>query len=131
MTIWIPYLCLGRGLNDRLHWAVRAKHTKRERGQVIWAFMQYELGGGKLPAQPYDVRLVRVYSARERLMDDDNWVGACKGARDQIAAQLGVNDGDREAIRFQYEQERGTKSGVRIEIAQRYISTITPHSSTG
>lgn len=118
VNIWIPRLTLGRGLNDRLHWAVRAKHTKHERGAVVWAFAQERLRGRAMPNGPYEVRLVRVYSGRERMMDDDNWVAACKGCRDQVAAELHVNDGDRSQIRFQYDQEPGQVSGVRIEITR-------------
>lgn len=121
VVIWCPLLVVGRGLNDRLHWAVRARINKRERGQVIWCFAQHGLRGGKLPAGPYDVRLVRVYSGRERELDDDNWVGAAKGTRDQVAAELKVNDGDRTAIRFSYSQEKGQRTGVRIEIHTRSV----------
>lgn len=118
-VIWVGNMLWGRGLNDRLHWATRAKYTKQERGQVAWAFDRHGLDGHRLPAAPYEVNLVRVYSGRERELDDDNWVGAAKGSRDQVALQLGVNDGDRQAVRFTYAQERGPRSGLRIEIRTR------------
>jgi hypothetical protein len=121
MIIWCPLLVVGRGLNDRLHWAVRARINKRERGQVAWHFCEHKLRGGALPKGPYEVRLVRVFSGRERLLDDDNWIGAAKGSRDQVADELGVNDGDRQAIRFTYNQEKGQRTGVRIEISTRFL----------
>lgn len=114
--IWIPLMTCGRGLNDRIHWSVRARITKRERGHVAWAVCEYKLKGGRIPAGPYAVRLARVYSGRERLWDDDNWVAGAKAVRDQIAAELNVNDGNRAAIKFTYDQEQGPRSGVRIEI---------------
>lgn len=114
--IWVPLMITGRGLNDRLHWAVRAKYTKKERGHIAWAFCEHRLRGGRLPQGPYSVRLVRVFTSPARIWDDDNWVGAAKGTRDQVADELGVNDGDRAAIRFSYEQEKGPRTGVRIEI---------------
>lgn len=116
VVIWCPLLVVGRGLNDRLHWAVRARINKRERGQVAMAFDWFKAKGGRLPPGPYEVRLVRVYSGREREMDDDNNISGFKGSRDQVAAELKVNDGDRSAIRFTYMQEKGEKTGVRIEI---------------
>jgi hypothetical protein len=122
-SIWVPYLFTGRGLNDRISWRVRAKLVKQERGHVIWALTRWAMDGHVLPVGPYEVRLVRVYSGRERELDDDNWVGAAKSVRDQVAVELHVNDGDRSAIRFSYAQEKGECSGVRIEISTRATTT--------
>ena len=66
-----------------------------------------------------DWHQLKALSHRERELDDDNWIGAAKGSRDQVALQLSVNDGDRAAIRFAYAQERGERSGLRIEIRTR------------
>jgi hypothetical protein len=118
ITIEVP-LRTGRGLNERVHWTTRAKHTKHERGAVIWAFVQHRLNGGSLPIGPYAVHLVRVFVPPMRFLDDDNWVGAAKGIRDQVAAELHVNDGDRAAVRFTYDQEPGPKAIVRVEIRTR------------
>lgn len=115
-VINIPLLVVGRGLNDRTHWATRAKHNKRERGAVCWAFARFGLDGGKLPEGPYQVTLIRVYSGRERELDDDNWIGAAKAVRDQVAAELHVNDGNKNQIRFTYAQEKGVQTAVRIEV---------------
>lgn len=118
-VIRVPLLVVGRGLNDRTHWATRAKHTKHERGAVIWAFLCFRREGGEMPAGPYEVLLTRVYSGREREYDDDNWIGAAKALRDQVASELHVNDGDRGAVRFTYSQEKGPRTEVRIEIRSR------------
>lgn len=119
-TILVPLLVVGRGLNDRLHWATKAKRAKNERGATCWAFARHRLDGGSLPAGPYEVRLIRVYSGRERELDDDNFVGAAKNVRDQVADELHVNDGDRQAVRFTYTQEKGPQTGIRIEIQTRW-----------
>ena len=56
---------------------------------------------------------------RRRILDDDNFVGACKHLRDAIAASLGIDDGD-PRLRWEYGQHetRGAE-GVAV--------TIQPH----
>jgi hypothetical protein len=61
---------------------------------------------------PVEVRLTRV---APRKLDDDNLASACKGVRDEVAAMLGVDDGDERLVRFSYGQERG-EWGARIAV---------------
>lgn len=106
----------GRGLNDRLHWAVRAGKVKRERAAVSLSWPR--ASGVKVrPSLPVDVHLVRLSPATRR-MDDDGVQGALKAVRDQVAAELGADDGDRTRLRFTYGQERGPW-GVRVSIRGR------------
>ena len=104
---------LGRGLNDHEHWTVRAKRVKRERNAVrlLWPRRA-------TIALPVVVLLTRI-SPGTRLMDaEDNLTGSLKAVRDQVAAQLGIDDGDRSAASWEYAQERGAW-GVRVEIRAR------------
>lgn len=53
---------------------------------------------------------------RRRVLDDDNFVGACKHLRDAIAASLGLDDGDKR-IRWEYSQhETHGREGVAVKI---------------
>lgn len=99
------------GLNAREHFAVRSKRVRKEREAVAWL-----LRGMKRPHVPCSVILTRI--APSQGVDDDNLVGALKGARDEIAQWLGVDDRHRNQVRYRYAQEnsgyRG-QWGVRIE----------------
>lgn len=104
------------GLNAREHWRVRHKRVKLEREVV--AFSWPRASGARIrPPLPVDVHLVRV-KAQGRLLDDDNLQGALKSVRDEVAAQLGVDDGDVAKVRFSYSQAKGAW-GVRISVLER------------
>lgn len=96
------------GMNAREHWQARARRVKGERQLVAW-----HLASVKKPAVPLVVTLTRI-APSNGLDPDDNLPSALKGARDEIAEWLGVNDRDRKTVRYEYEQERGPW-GVRIE----------------
>jgi hypothetical protein len=103
----------GGGLNARMHWAQRSRIVQLERKATALSFPWW----AKSTRPPVDVLLVRV-GPGTRPMDDDNLRGSLKGVRDEIAKQLGVDDGQRSLIRFDYGQERGVWS-VRVEIRPR------------
>ena len=79
---------------------------------------------GQRPAAPADAPqagsagrvVVCLVGHRRRLLDDDNFVGACKHLRDAIAASLGLDDGD-PRLRWEYGQHetRGAE-GVAVTI---------------
>ena len=96
------------GMNAREHWQARARRVKGERLLVAW-----HLASVKKPPVPLVVTLTRI-APSNGLDPDDNLPSALKGARDEIAEWLGVNDRDRKTVRYEYEQERGPW-GVRIE----------------
>lgn len=82
-----------------------AAHESAKRGQ--------ERGKGGVPLR-FRVLLVR---CSVRYCDDDNLAASCKAIRDQIAAELAINDGD-PAIEWEYEQVRTRGSVgcfIRIE----------------
>lgn len=74
-------------LNQRVHWAVRAKAAKAERDAVHWAWPRTET----LPPLPVLVTMTRVAPGE---LDNDNLAGALKSIRDGIASKLGVDDRD-------------------------------------
>ena len=86
---------------------------KAERNAIALGFPWWAREG---LSPPLWVRLTRV-SPGSRPMDDDGVVGAMKAVRDQVALELGVDDGQRHLVRFSYAQERGPW-GVIVEIKQ-------------
>jgi hypothetical protein len=95
------------GLNVREHWRARARRVKSERDTTAWMLRPAEK-----PALPCVVTLTRI--APSGGLDDDNLPGALKGVRDQIAAWIGVDDRERQIVRYRYAQRRG-KWGVGVE----------------
>ena len=110
MTFVIP-IRTKPGLNGREHWRARAARVKRERNAVRLCWPRRV----PPPALPVVVRLTRL-SPGTRPMDDDNLPGACKAIRDEVAAILGIDDGDRAAARWEYAQDRGPW-GIRVEVS--------------
>lgn len=94
-------------LNSRMHWAERAKVVKRERAATALAWRR---------TRPNLSPLVRVTLTRfgPRDLDSDNLAGVLKSTRDQIAAELRIDDGS-PLIAWEYRQERGDYA-VRVEL---------------
>jgi hypothetical protein len=92
-------------LNQRIHWAKRARQNKLER-QATNLFA----GSERWPI-PCVITLVRI---SPRQLDDDNLRGALKAVRDEVAALHGVDDRD-PRVEWRYGQEKG-KHGVRVEV---------------
>lgn len=104
-VLWIP----GRPCtpNDRMHWAAKAKVTRKIRYDVATAWLRLKL---PLWHKPKSVTLTYV-SAKET--DADNAIAACKAHRDQVAEMCGFND--RERV-WTYAQTTGPEVGVRVEV---------------
>lgn len=90
-------------LNERIHWAKRARRVKAERTAAALMCPHFPL--------PCTVTLTRV---GPRLLDDDAPPGAMKAVRDGIADRLGAKDND-PRITWKYEQARGPYA-VRVEL---------------
>lgn len=84
--------------NAREHWASRAKRRNGQR-QVVHLVLPMHLRKCR-PTGPYVITLTRIAPRR---LDSDNLQGALKAVRDQVAAELGINDGD-EAHEWRYSQ---------------------------
>jgi hypothetical protein len=62
---------------------------------------------------PFAVLLTRFGPRR---MDSDNSIAGLKAVRDEVAKQLGVDDGNEKEITFDYAQERGEYAvAIRID----------------
>ena len=102
--LWIP-LRTKTGLNSREHWAVRAKRVQRERKATRWFWKTHDMWVLEGYRGPLVVTMTRA-SPSTRPADMDNVVGGLKGVRDQIASQLGRDDGDR-MITWVYDTRKG------------------------
>ncbi len=91
------------------HWRRLSKITNAQKEEVYVA-----LHRAVLPPMPLLVTITRI---GKRRLDDDNLASACKYVRDQIAAEVGVDDGS-DQYTWKYEQRTG-EYGVEIEITAR------------
>lgn len=85
-------------MNVREHWAVK---RKRKVGQQAYFHYRWREFRPKVTL-PATVTFTR-YACK--LMDSDNLAGAFKHVRDQLAKEIGIDDGS-DQIRFEYKQER-------------------------
>lgn len=101
--------------NQRGHWAKKAGRVKAQRNAVelvlrtspsSWARAVAVLG-------PVSVVLTRIAPRR---LDDDNLASALKATRDQVAAWLGVDDGD-ERVSWKCEQRTGRPKEYAVEVS--------------
>lgn len=100
-------------LNQRVHWAVRAKRTKAEREAVRACCLGIKpLRGSAV------VTLVRV---APRGLDDDNLAASFKACRDQLALMLGLPDDRDPRVVWRYGQRRGAvrEYGIDIVVERR------------
>jgi hypothetical protein len=113
------------GCNNREHHFARASRVKRERAMTAshLALQGYQRLAWLREALPLRITLTRV-SPRAKWLplkrcwqscDDDAVPAALKGVRDEIAAWLGLDDGD-ERLSFVYSQDKGRARAVRVRI---------------
>lgn len=98
-------------LNSREHWAARARKRKLERIAVAVAM---RTAAAQRWFDPEGGVLVTLTRVGPRKLDSDNVQGALKSVRDEIALQLGMDDGD-DQISWIYEQAKG-EYGVRAVV---------------
>lgn len=91
--------------NARERWQVRAARRKKQRQAVraAWDSLPWQCRQHGALEFPLVVTLVRV---APRKLDGDNLQGALKAIRDEVAACLGVDDGDEEAVTWEYKQRK-------------------------
>ena len=98
--------------NTSMHWRKFAALKVKQKTATHLCMI-----GAIVPPPPLLVTITRV---GPRKLDDDNLASAAKYVRDQIAAEVGVDDGS-ELYTWRYEQRVG-KSGeynVEVEITAR------------
>ena len=103
VTVKIPLRTQSEN-NMREHHMARARRRKKQREVVHLVVGTALRAEGIKP--PCVVELVRIAPKR---LDSDNLQGAFKAVRDQVAAELGVDDRT-DAVRWVYDQSKG---GVR------------------
>lgn len=84
--------------NQRDHWAVKSSRVKTQR-YCVWLFLSRRLYKAN-PSHKVDIFLTRI---GKRFLDDDNLAGAFKAVRDEIAALIGIDDGD-SRLKWHYNQ---------------------------
>ena len=101
--------------NRREHWA---KHTRRKNDQKLATLVAWRQHVGAGSQMPRPLKIVLTLRSSRKL-DSDNLAGAFKGIRDQIAAELGTDDGD-ESVQYCYGWEKLSKrtTVARVEVVR-------------
>lgn len=97
--------------NLRMGWRQMAKLKKKQRMATTVCLRATD---SEIPPPPLLVTITRVGPRR---LDDDNLASACKYVRDQIAAEVGIDDGS-DQYTWVYEQRIGDY-GVDVDITER------------
>lgn len=103
----------------RNHWRVNRKTSKEER-QATALMLRSKQPAGPVYGVivPADLAVVVTLTRlSERLLDDDNCAGALKAIRDEVAAWLGMDDGD-PRVTWRYDQKKQPRGhfGVRVVV---------------
>jgi hypothetical protein len=100
--------------NAREHWAKKAARNRGER-TVVAAYFLAMPDVFRETRAPLVVTFTRY---GKRLLDDDNLSGSFKAIRDEVAKQLGRDDGPRGRVEWRYKQEKSGEYAVRIEVTR-------------
>lgn len=85
--------------NQREHWAAKSKRKKQQ--QRDFSILWRQRKGCNI--EPPSVVTFTRHACR--VMDSDNLAGAFKHIRDQLAREIGIDDGD-ERVHYRYDQKR-------------------------
>ena len=95
--------------NLREHWSTKAKRSRAERAAVRVSWL---MARRPVISVPCVVTLCRV---APRALDSDNLARSMKAIRDELAAIIGVDDGD-DRVTWLYEQRRGPARHYAVEV---------------
>ncbi len=112
VSIPIPGLRLVSEANSHTHWRERQRRAKQQR-EIVSLVLRRTVTPLMMTMAPLDVIITRI--APSRGLDDDNLAGSAKHVRDQVAAELGIDDRD-PRVTWRVEQQRGPW-GIRISVA--------------
>lgn len=98
--------------NRRDHWTTRRKRFALQRELVRSAWNASPWAAWRFAGHP---RLLITMTRIGRKCDSDNLAGAFKAVRDEVAALIGIDDGD-ERIEWQYRQRPGNPGGIEIAL---------------
>lgn len=86
-------------MNDRSHWAVRLKRKKEQQAETALAFRR-NVRREDIEF-PCVIRLIRI---APKALDVDNLASSGKFIQDQLAKELGIDDGDITKVTWEYGQ---------------------------
>lgn len=98
--------------NKREHYMVRHKRKKDQQRAVAYSWIA--AGIGHFFVFPVVVTMTRI---GVRKLDPDNLAGSFKHVQDQIARELGVDDGDESRVRWIYQQRKGAPKQYGLEVS--------------
>lgn len=105
--------------NQREHWTHKAKRAQIQRQQSHYAWLKVVKPGlmFEVLQPPYVVTITRI---GPKVLDSDNLARSQKTVRDQVATELGIDDGS-DLIDWRYDQEATGRReyAVRVEISSR------------
>ena len=118
LSITIP-IRIESEANLREHHMAKARRVKKQREAVAWAFKTVSCEDklnaiAPLMVQPLSITLTRI---APRVLDSDNCQRGFKAVRDQIAQELGINDGDEKAATWEYRQRKGKAKEYAVQIS--------------
>lgn len=118
----VPGLKTVSEMNRREHWGAKNRRKKDQQEQVAVAMLNALRG--KRVELPCIVKMTRIGPKK---MDNDNLAGAMKHCQDQIARQLGADDGDESKVIFHhYQMPIGSRDyAVKVEITSRAQTSST------
>lgn len=101
--------------NNRDHWSAKNRRKRKQQSDFLILWRWHRIGK---PKPPITVTFTR---HGHQPLDDDNLRAAFKGIRDQVAKEVGVDDGS-DAIEWRYEQ---VKTPKRANFFEMEIEEIT------
>jgi hypothetical protein len=106
--------------NLREHWGTRATRVARERRATMMAWLTVPMKTRWNVRFGTRMLIVTLTRTAPRVLDDDNLRGCLKAVRDEVAAQLDIDDGDGRVL-WAYQQRRGEPKqyAVRVEVRAR------------
>lgn len=116
MRLHIPIRLQSLANMTHKHWRLLSSITKAHKEATHYCILRHLRDTGTaLPPPPLLVTITRI---GKRKLDDDNLQTAAKYVRDQIAAEVGLDDGS-DQYTWRYEQRIGKEYGVDVEITPR------------
>lgn len=101
--------------NLRVSWQKMASIKKKHKSSTKRCIDNWLKYFGAMPPMPLLVTITRLGPHE---LDDDNLASSAKYVRDQIAASVGVDDGNKDYT-WRYEQRVEKEYGVEVEITTR------------
>jgi len=108
IRVWLPIRIRSEG-NVRQGWRAVAHRKKQHRDEVFLVVGAHQRQLELEP--PLRVTLIRI---GPRDLDSDNLVAGFKFVRDGVALAVGIDDGDRERIRWRYGQRRSGATAAAL-----------------